>query len=212
MNTNALSSHTFHTCHIALSFHTSFVQADINTYWFCICTHDTGFMYWRGQWEKSPFNGIPLLFTNSTQFKGDAALGTVLCKRPIWKPEVSVALVFHTKVTLSPSTIPQTTVALLSCVILSLLINGERSANDDAWTFYLKDLFFLALWAWKKSHRALRQMKSASEFINSVKKTAVSRIYIYIHKMKLCVKGQGEDMPHGSRRELKPGVLNWLKG
>lgn len=54
-------------------------------------------------------------------------------------------------------------------------------------------------------------MKFASEF-NCIKKTAISSIYMYIQNMKLCAKGQGEDMSCGSTRGLKHTVLNWLKG
>lgn len=63
----------------------------------------------------------------------------------------------------------------------------------------------------EKSQRVPGQMKFASEF-NCIKKTAISSIYMYIQNMKLCAKGQGEDMSCGSTRGLKHTVLNWLKG
>lgn len=59
----------------------------------------------------------------------------------------------------------------------------------------------------EKSQRVLGQVK----FINCIKKTAVS-IYMYIHNMKLCVKGQGEDVSRGSMRGLRHTVLSRLKG
>lgn len=63
----------------------------------------------------------------------------------------------------------------------------------------------------EKSQRILGQTKFASKFINCVKTTTVSSIGMCIHNMKVCVKGQGEDIPCGPMRGLKHTVLNWLK-
>lgn len=142
VNTSALSGHVLHTCHTTLSFLTLLVQADINTYGFCICTNDAEVTHWGDQREKSLFDCRSLPFTNSTQFKGEAALSTVLWNYLFGNQKFALLCSSDTKITLSPSKMPRNTVALLSRVIIPLLINSKRSVNEDAWTFYLKTCFF----------------------------------------------------------------------
>lgn len=142
------------------------MQSGINTYWFCICTNNTEVMVLRRAREKPVCSPLP--FTNSTQPEGDDALLYSNDPFDVWLCSSD------TKITHSP---PQNaTAALLSGVILPLLISGKRSANENAWTFYLETYFLLALWVWKKGQRVLGEIRFAREL--SCTKTAVSSICI----------------------------------
>lgn len=189
------SSHTLHTCQAATSFHTCFVQAGINTYWFCTCTKTQKLWCW-GEWEKS-LCAILCHLSNSTQHEGDDALlytnNHLVCY---------FALPTLKSLTLSPK--------CHCCPPFRCCSSTINKWQEISWwkqlNILLRDFFFfLAIWVWEKSQRVLGEMQFASEF--SCTKTAVSSVctthcmhtqkglFISTYNVELCVKGQDEDLP-----------------